>query len=358
MTPEFDASEAAKALGRLGGKKGGKARAESLSPEQRSEIARKAVEARWAKVKGADHAPLPRVTHGSEDHPLVIFNIEIQCYVLEGGIRVITNRGLQRALGMAESGGAQRLADLMERFGSKGVDVKDLTARMKQPIEFRPVRGGRSAFGYEATVLADICDAILAARNAQALTTKQHQLAEHCEILMRGFARVGIIALIDEWTGYQEDKEKQDLLRLLKAYIRHGELTKWTKRFPIDYYRELFRLLGWRFDESSSKRPRLLRILTSELIYKKLPKPVYEQLKKINPPIYKGGSRKYRHHEFLTEEIGNPHLEKQIVAVTTLMRASKTWNEFKELFSRIYPSSADRQLELNLGNPEALSAEG
>jgi hypothetical protein len=37
------------ALGRLGGQKGGKARAEKLTPEQRSEIARKAVQARWAK---------------------------------------------------------------------------------------------------------------------------------------------------------------------------------------------------------------------------------------------------------------------------------------------------------------------
>jgi len=35
------------ALGRLGGKKGGKARAEKLTPEERSEIARKAAKARW-----------------------------------------------------------------------------------------------------------------------------------------------------------------------------------------------------------------------------------------------------------------------------------------------------------------------
>lgn len=38
---------AAVALGRLGGKKGGKARAESLTPKQRSEIAKKAAQARW-----------------------------------------------------------------------------------------------------------------------------------------------------------------------------------------------------------------------------------------------------------------------------------------------------------------------
>ena len=42
---------AAVALGRKGGKKGGPARAAKLTPEQRSESARKAVRARWAKGK-------------------------------------------------------------------------------------------------------------------------------------------------------------------------------------------------------------------------------------------------------------------------------------------------------------------
>jgi hypothetical protein len=39
------------ALGKRGGSKGGKLRAQKLSPEQRREIARKAVQARWAKYK-------------------------------------------------------------------------------------------------------------------------------------------------------------------------------------------------------------------------------------------------------------------------------------------------------------------
>jgi hypothetical protein len=42
---------AAVELGRLGGKKGGKARAEKLSPERRKEIARKAANARWEKKR-------------------------------------------------------------------------------------------------------------------------------------------------------------------------------------------------------------------------------------------------------------------------------------------------------------------
>jgi hypothetical protein len=44
--PKFDA----KALGHLGGLKGGKARAEKLSPERRKEIAKKAARARWGKL--------------------------------------------------------------------------------------------------------------------------------------------------------------------------------------------------------------------------------------------------------------------------------------------------------------------
>jgi hypothetical protein len=44
-----EARELARKLGRLGGLKGGKARAEKLTPEERKEIARKAPKARWAK---------------------------------------------------------------------------------------------------------------------------------------------------------------------------------------------------------------------------------------------------------------------------------------------------------------------
>lgn len=43
---------AAQELGRLGGLKGGKARAEKLTAKQRKEIAKKAAEARWAGIKG------------------------------------------------------------------------------------------------------------------------------------------------------------------------------------------------------------------------------------------------------------------------------------------------------------------
>lgn len=68
MSDETKASAAAKALGKLGASKGGKARAEKLSPEQRSEIAKNAVEARWAKAEGetievVQGENIPKATH-------------------------------------------------------------------------------------------------------------------------------------------------------------------------------------------------------------------------------------------------------------------------------------------------------
>lgn len=108
-------------------------------------------------------------------------------------------------MGMAESGGATKTADLISRMASKWLPDHDLAARLRSPIVFIPTRSGRTAYGYEATVLADICDFMLRARDDGILTARQELLAAQCEILARGFMHVGIVALVDEATGYQNE---------------------------------------------------------------------------------------------------------------------------------------------------------
>lgn len=140
--------------------RGGVARAKSLTAEQRKAISRKGAIARWTGL-------LKRATHGSPDHPLKIGDIELQCYVLDDESRVLSQRGVQGGMGMSMSGGSksgeQRLAVFFDSLAAKGIDVKDLPARIRNPIRFMPPGGG-TAYGYEATILADICDAVLAAR--------------------------------------------------------------------------------------------------------------------------------------------------------------------------------------------------
>ena len=96
--------------------KGGVARALALSPERRKEIAINAVNAK------KERANLPKSTHGSAEHPLKIGDIEIQCYVLDDGTRVLSQRGLQTGVGMSTGGGTggeQRLVNFAQSISTK-----------------------------------------------------------------------------------------------------------------------------------------------------------------------------------------------------------------------------------------------
>ena len=223
-----------------------------------------------------------------------------------------------------------------------------LAETLANPIRFvRPGRGGKTAIGYEATLLVDICNMVLQARKEGQLPEKDMALADRCEILMMGFATVGIIALVDEATGYQEERARDALHQILEAYIAK-ELLPWAKRFPDEFYKEIFRLWEWQYNPDSVKRTPFVGKLTENIVYKRLPPGVLEELKRLNPKNEKG-RRKHKHHQILTENIGNPHLEKHIVAVVALMRASKDWKMFEELLQRAFPV-ANEQLYLGISD--------
>lgn len=343
------ASAHARALAELGAAKGGKARAESLTPEQRTEIARHAAQKRWGGRSG-----IPYATHGDPSRPLRIADLEIPCYVLADGRRVVIQRGMMNALQMAQGTAGRGPGDRLAKF-ARGKSIEpfissQLTYMINNPIKFR-TPGGSIAYGYEATILADLCDAVLAARKAGKLHHQQRHIAEQCEILVRGFARVGIIALVDEVTGYEADKAKDDLMRILESYISE-ELFPWTKRFPDTFFQEIYRLQGWEFREGQHKhkRPQFVGQLINKLIYGKLPPGVLPELQRRNPTRLTG-YRRYRHHQFLTEDIGHPHLDKQVTAVMTLMRASDDKEMFKRLFGKAFPEKG-QQLSLNYSDEE------
>ena len=145
---------------KLGKIRGGRARAEKLSPERRSEIASKA-----ARIR---HNPLlPKAEHAGV---LRIANLEISCYVLEGGIRVLSQRGINDVFGIGQGGGPDR-AQKMPRFvGLKALEPflsNDLIARISSPLKYIPPHGGNPANGVPATVLPDIFNVWLNAREAR-----------------------------------------------------------------------------------------------------------------------------------------------------------------------------------------------
>jgi hypothetical protein len=276
-----------------------------------------------------------RAIHGSPDRPLRIGNIEIPCYVLENGMRVLSGRGMQGALGLGQTHGTLLRTFLAQESLKPFINAK-LAMDITNPLRFvRPGRGGKLAVCYEATILADICDAILEARKTRHLSDKQEFIADHCEILVRGFARVGIIALVDEATGYQQVRNRQALEEILEKFIAK-ELNKWAKTFPDEFYELMFHLKGWPYDPKSVKRPSIIGRYTIDLVYKRLAPGVLEELRRKNPPSEKG-RRKHKYFQWLTEDVGHARLREHLAAVMALMRNATTWDRFYGSMQRALP---------------------
>jgi hypothetical protein len=334
--------------------KGGIARAKSLSKKKRKDIAKKAAAARWS-------GDIKQATHGSDDHPLRIGDIEIPCYVLEDDMRVLSQRGMQTGIGMSISGGTfgeQRMAGFIDSLSQKGVNVNDLATRIRNPIKFRFPGGGRTAYGFEATILADICDAVLAARKQGVLLHQQQHIADRCELLVRAFARVGIIALVDEATGFQRDRKKDALSRILEAFIAK-ELQPYLSTFPADFYQEMFRLRGMDYPNDTVRRPRYFGLLTNDIVYDRLAPGVLEELKKVNPNDDVTGRRKHKHYKWLTSNVGYPKLCAHLGAVIATMRLSFDWRDFKAKLDKNYPPlGKPTQLSLEFGNEEEDNGKG
>jgi hypothetical protein len=309
---------------------GGKTRAGKMTAAERSESARHAALARHTKDSN-----LPTATHGSPDRPLRIGDLEIPCYVLSNGKRVITQSGVMTALdmsqGTATKGGGDRIANFVNTKSISPFASNALREMITEPLRFKV--GASLAYGYDATILPEICDSVLEARTRGGLHHQQDHIAKQAEILLRAFARVGIIALVDEATGFQEIRDRKALEEILKQYI-DGALYEWAKTFPLAWYKEIFRLNGWAWN--SGKMPGVVGKWTNDLVYDRITKGMLEELKRINPKDEKG-RRKHRNHQFLTRDLGYPALNQRIYELLGMARGCSTWDQYYSLVDRTFP---------------------
>jgi len=275
----------------------------------------------------------------------------IPCYVLEDGTRVLSTSAMQRALGVIGNEPSQRSSKrLDEILTSKLVSrfiSDDLISSKLSTIICK--KGEQKINGYEAMSLPEICEIMLKTRdyaieNNIELGIRQKAVIKESDILMRGLARVGIIALIDEATGYQYDRERFELQKILNAYIS-DEILKWQLTFTDDFYKQVFRLWNLPFiPKYIRNKPSFIGKLTNKYIYELLPKGVVHRIKEQTGKTEKG-NWKYKWHQSLTPEIGREHLKKQIIEVTTLMSVAESKEQFDSLFQQKY-NRAPAQLKL------------
>ena len=283
-----------------------------------------------------------KVIAGAPDRPLIIGDIEIECYVLEDETRVLSQRGLQTALGMSPGGGkigGRKVVEFIDILERKGIDINDLIARANNPIEFQPITG-RTAYGYPAILLVDVCNVVLTANDAGILRKNQIHIAERGEMLVRGLAAVGIIALVDEATGYQRIREERSLASILEKIISQ-EWHPWTKTFPFSFYYGIIKLKGWP-PIYTVKRPGIIGRYTNSIVYERIEDGLYEELRKRNPKL-PSGYRKTKHHQWFTPEYGEPLLKEHIAGASALMRAAPNWKSFYETsLPRAFPKKREQ----------------
>jgi len=112
-------------------------------------------------------------------------------------------------------------------------------------------------------------------------TDRQREIALQASILLASCAKLGLIALIDEATGYQYERAEDALQLKLRAFIS-DELRAWEKTFPDELWEEFGRLTRWKGPLHS--RPKWWGKLVTELIYDTLDAEVSDYLKKNRPP--------------------------------------------------------------------------
>lgn len=350
MDDQQDPREAAKELGRRGGLKGGKARAEAMTAEQRSEQARKAVQARWAKRKEQATTQPGQVSPLEQDQPqkpeileveslpeakykgiLDFMGLEIPCYVLETGQRVIGRTAATEALTGIKGGG-----DLEKYLGVAALrDFIDVEAVRQGLIPFRlpEVEGlERNVKGLTTDQQIEIWRGFVAALEASyrpshepKLTARQREMAIKASMLLAACAKVGLDALVDEATGYQFERARDALEVKLRAYLEN-EMRKWERTFPDELWVEFARLTNWK--GTVTQRPKYWGKLVMELIYEYLDPDVAQWLRE-NAPKPKHGQN---YHQWLSSQYG---LKKLVEHIWKVIGISSQCRDIQELRNRM-----------------------
>lgn len=342
-------SEAARQLSKLGASKGGNARGRVLSKEERTEIARSAVKERWrryyeskgltsdelAKAKSkretekTKQARIELVAKATDDDAqppysllrgeIAFGDLKLECHVLSDYRRVITQSEFVRVLtGGTATNFSRYLANnpLIARGISHSLPIRFNIAKqtMKAPL------------GFEVTALIETCDQFLAARAT--LSKSQLPMAIRAEIIMRACAKVGIVALVDEATGFQQIREKNALRLKLQAFISE-DLQEWARMFPDDFWIQLARLEGIRYHPNS--RPLRWGKYVMAFVYDAIDKDIGKELRSKNPKP----RHRRNHHQWL-KEFGRDKVHDQITGVIAIMKSCDSFEEFQRKFGKVF----------------------
>jgi P63C domain len=316
------------------GKRGGDARNAALSDERKRQIASAGALARWG-------AQATHKGNFKED-----FGIDVDCYVLNdaGKTAVISQRGMGEALGLSKGGGSR-----LPRFvGSKAVAPyvgPELKRKLEKPLIFQGVAAGPNlpspgtVYGYDVTILIDLCKAIIEADAAGALLDRREGAVRQAHVILAASAKAGIKGLVYALAGYSPGVE--EVIAAFKAFVR-DEAREYEKEFPPLLYKEWQRL--YEIQGPMSRNWKGMH-LTVDHVYYPLAKSQGRilQLARGARNVSKETRRK-KLHQFLSE-IGVKALRTHLGQILGIARISKTKQQYEQNFNALFGEQEGAQMD-------------
>jgi len=266
---------------------------------------------------------IPKATHWGE---LPIGDALLPAYVLETGERVFAIKGVM--VGLIEIEGGPLAEYLMVKKLKPYLPsdlIPDDNSNIAALIEFDTGTKGfaRHALGMPVEKFMDLCVAYSTAYEKGELTERQQKIAVNANRFLRATAKVGIVALVDEVTGYQYDRPLDALQLKLKLYLEE-EMREWEATFPDELWIEFQRLTHWK--GPLHLRPKWWGKLVNELIYDYLDSDVFNWLRNNAPRPRKGQN----YHKWLSSQYGLKKLIEHIWMTIGMAKACHTMDELRE----------------------------
>ncbi|MDP2144371.1 MAG: P63C domain-containing protein [Gallionella sp.] len=308
--------------------KGGVARAAALSDEQKKAIAQKAAIARWG-------AKAPQATHkGSfkED-----FGIEVECYVLndEQKTAVISQRGMGVALGFSTQGGGRFPKFINGKTISPylGLELKE---KLENPLIFQAPQAvsgapsGSKIYGFDVTLLIDVCKAIVSAESDGKLTKNQEGIAKQSHIILNASAKAGIKGLVYALSGY--DATREEVITAFKLYVR-DEAREYEKEFPDQLYEQWYRL--YKLPKPERNKPWKFKHLTVDQVYHPLARSNGNIHKLLEAQRAATGQKSKKLHEFLAD-VGVKALRTHLGQLLGIAQISNDQQEYERHVTKVF----------------------
>lgn len=289
---------------------------------------------------------MSEILKATHEGKLKLGETELDVAVLEDGKRIITQTAVFKALDRPVRGTTRviNLPTFMDAKNLKPFISSDLESVINK-IEYVNLNN-KVQEGYDANIVPLVSELYLKAREAGSLHASQANTALKAEILVRSLAKLGITALVDEATGYEDVRVKGALQKILDQYLLE-DAKKYQVTFPLELYKQWFRLNNWEWKEQNAqKRPGVIGKWTNKYIYERIAPNILHELERKNPKNEKG-YREFKHFQFLTDEVGEPKLREFFGGLIALARATTSWRKYTELVERAYPKIGD-QLDLFL----------